>query len=43
MSAVLAHHATKALDVMAYGIAVNGDARAGTLGERVSAAVQTCR
>lgn len=43
MNAVLAHHATKAADVMEYGIAVNGDSRAGTLGAKVSDAVQTCR
>ena len=43
MQRVLAHHATTAEAVMAYGIAVNSDERAGTLGARVADSVETCK
>jgi len=43
MARVLAHHATTAEAVMAFGIEVNASPRAGALGEQVNAAIQSCK
>lgn len=43
MIRALAHHATTAVEVMDYGIAVNGGPKAGILGGQVAERVQGCR